>query len=104
MLFFHLPSQRLCPKLPRRTGTHCFLTIIVILRQLDKINRVVMQARQWKEHKRGKQADFLLERAFPWHLIERIGVYSWIVYQRVANKLPTNGHRPPVEIIKSWYY
>ncbi len=74
------------------------------LGQVNRIDWKAVQAKEWEYHKDGKQAGFLLESAFPWHLIERIGVYSPIVRQRVANKLPTNDHRPPVEVIQSWYY
>lgn len=74
------------------------------LGQVNRIDWKAVQAKEWEYHKDGKQAEFLLESAFPWHLIERIGVYSPIVRQRVANKLPTNDHRPPVEVIQSWYY
>jgi len=52
----------------------------------------------------GKQAEFLLEHSFPWHLVERIGVHSQAIYQRAANALPGGGHRPQVEIRPEWYY
>ena len=74
------------------------------LSELNEIDWVAIQANQWQNHKRGKQAEFLLEKAFPWHLIERIGVYSPIVCNQVANILPVNGHRPPIEVMRSWYY
>ena len=63
-----------------------------------------MQARDWRAHKEGKQAEFLLEQRFPWHLIERIGVKSAAVYSQVVNALPANGHRPAVEVLPDWYY
>lgn len=72
--------------------------------QLDKIDWVAVQARQWQRRKEGKQAEFLLEGSFPWCLIERIGIYSQSVHWQVVSALPANGHRPPVEIIESWYY
>ena len=74
------------------------------LGRLNQIDWDAVQANQWKRHKHGKQAEFLLENRFPWHLIERIGVYSRLVHQRAANSFPTDGHRPKVEILKAWYY
>lgn len=80
------------------------------LAQLDEINWDAVQANRWSgmgiatSVKEGKQAEFLLETSFPWGLVERIGVHSRAVYQQVANTLPANGHRPPVDIRPDWYY
>lgn len=74
------------------------------LARLNEINWTAVQARDWRAHKEGKQAEFLLERCFPWHLIERIGVKSKAVYGQVVNALPANGHRPTVEVLPDWYY
>ncbi len=74
------------------------------LARLSEINWTAVQARDWRAHKEGKQAEFLLEHRFPWHLIERIGVHSPVVYRQVVNTLPANGHRPPVEVRADWYY
>lgn len=74
------------------------------LARLGEINWTAVQARGWRAHKEGKQAEFLLEHRFPWHLIERIGVHSPVVYRQVVNALPANGHRPPVEVRADWYY
>jgi len=71
------------------------------LRELDWD---AIQATNWRQCKEGKQAEFLLESSFPWQLVERIGVHSRAIHQRAANTLPTNGHRPPVEIRPEWYY
>ncbi|AOS82059.1 DUF4433 domain-containing protein [Hydrogenophaga intermedia] len=72
--------------------------------RLGEINWVAVQARDWRAHKEGKQAEFLLEHRFPWHLIERIGVQSANVYRQVVNALPAHGHRPTVEVRSEWYY
>ena len=46
------------------------------------------------ECKEGKQAEFLLEQSFPWHLVERIGVQSRSdIRRRRRNALPAHG--PP---------
>lgn len=74
------------------------------LARLGEINWTAVQARNWRAHKEGKQAEFLLEHCFPWHLIERIGVHSAHVYRQAVNALPTHGHRPTVEVLADWYY
>lgn len=75
------------------------------LARLGEINWPAVQATDWRGGlKEGKQAEFLLEQRFPWHLIERIGVHSAAVYGQVVNVLPANGHRPPVEVRPDWYY
>ena len=80
------------------------------LAQLNEIKWEAVQTNRWSGNgiapsvKEGKQAEFLVEYNFPWHLVERIGVYSRGVYQQVANALPSGGHRPQVEIKPEWYY
>ncbi len=74
------------------------------LAQLDEIDWQAVQATQWKSCKDGKQAEFLIEESFSWHLIECIGVYSPTIYERVANALPINGHRPQVKVDRLWCY
>ena len=74
------------------------------LAQLDEIDWSAVQARQWQSSKEGKQAEFLLEQSFPWHLVERIGVLNLAVHAQVAHALPVQGHRPLVEIKTDWYY
>jgi len=80
------------------------------LAQLHEIDWNAVQTNKWSGNgvsssiKEGKQAEFLMEMSFPWHLIERIGVYSNPIYQQVANMLPINGHRPHIEILREWYY
>lgn len=74
------------------------------LARLNEINWTAVQARDWRAHKEGKQAEFLLEQRLPWHLIERIGVKSAAIYGQVVNALPAHGHRPMVEVLPDWYY
>jgi hypothetical protein len=75
------------------------------LARLGEINWTAVQATNWSGGlKEGKQAEFLLEQHFPWHLVERIGVQSAAVYGQVVNTLPANGHRPTVEVLPDWYY
>ena len=80
------------------------------LAQLDEINWEAVQTNRWGGNgiassiKEGKQAEFLIEHDFPWHLVKRIGVYSWGVYQQVTTALSVGNHRPLVEIKPEWYY
>ncbi|MFG0410278.1 DUF4433 domain-containing protein [Pseudomonas sp. FYR_11] len=74
------------------------------LTRLNEIDWNAVQARDWRQRKEGKQAEFLLEYSFPWHLVERIGVQSRQIYTQVANVLPAQGHRPTVELRPEWYY
>ncbi len=74
------------------------------LDQLGEIDWSAVHARDWRRCKDGKQAEFLLELSFPWHLVERIGVLSRSTYTSALNALPASGHRPPVEIRPEWYY
>ena len=77
----------------------------VSLDHLDQINWTSVQARQWAgAAKEGKQAEFLVEHSFPWHLVERIGVHSNTYVQPVSAAMGAAGHRPPIEIRRDWYY
>lgn len=77
---------------------------IADLTQLCKIDWAAVQARNWRQCKEGKQAEFLVELNFPWHLVERIGVFSRVIYQQVCNAMPASGHRPRAEVLTEWYY
>jgi hypothetical protein len=74
------------------------------LKQLNKINWESVNAEFWKDCKEAKQAEFLLERYFPWYLVKKIGVHSDGIKQRVISILNSNEHRPNVEIKREWYY
>jgi hypothetical protein len=77
---------------------------------LGDINWDAVQARQWSGNgisrsiKEGKQAEFLIERSFPWHLVERIGVHSPSIVPLVSNAMQGSTHRPRIEIKREWYY
>ena len=51
-----------------------------------------------------KQAEFLVERRFPWRLVCRIGVYSEGVAERVRWLLEGVAHAPDVEVHREWYH
>lgn len=74
------------------------------LRQLGEVDWDAVQARDWKACKEGKQAEFLVERSFPWHLVERIGVASHRTLQAAQQALRGGGRSPVVEIRSEWYY
>ena len=63
-----------------------------------------VDARDWQNCKEGKQAEFLLEKRFPWHLVESIGVCNRAVYQQVSHTLEKSEHRPELNIKTDWYY
>jgi hypothetical protein len=52
--------------------------------------------------KEGKQAEFLLEASFPWHLVERIGVHSLTRADEVRALVGNSG--PAIEVRRNWYY
>lgn len=74
------------------------------LSQLHRIDWAAVQSHQWRHCKEGKQAEFLLERSLPWHLVERVGVRSHAIHRAAVDALPPHGHRPAVEILPDWYY
>ncbi|MCD9499346.1 DUF4433 domain-containing protein [Photobacterium carnosum] len=74
------------------------------LAQLHELDWPAIYARQWQGCKEGKQAEFLIEQSFPWHLVEAIVVQSPNIYQQVVNALQMAAHRPPVTINSNWYY
>jgi hypothetical protein len=75
------------------------------LGQLKMINWEAIAARNWSGDRKGpKQAEFLIEDSFPWHLVSRIGVRSRTIYVRVQNVLSGRRHRPRLEIRPGWYY
>ncbi len=74
------------------------------LSQLDEVDWDAVQARDWRQCKEGKQAEFLIERQFSWELVSRIGVRSQQVYGQVVTALRAAAHKPRIEIKPDWYY
>ena len=74
------------------------------MEQLDEIDWDAVEARDWRQCKEGKQAEFLIEQRFSWHLVSRIGVHSRQVCDQVAAALEAAAHKPRVEIRREWYY
>jgi hypothetical protein len=74
------------------------------LSQLGEIDWNAVGARDWRGYKEGKQAEFLIEREFPWELVSRIGVRSRAAYDQVLTVLQGLPHKPVVEMKPEWYY
>lgn len=71
---------------------------------LKEINWEAVNSTSWSALKEEKQAEFLVERCFPWQLIERIGVRSLRVQMAVTDALAAMGHETNVSTMPSWYY
>lgn len=74
------------------------------LAELDEINWEAIDARDWRSCREEKQAEFLVERSFPWELIELIGVQNEATYRNALLALSGCEHKPRVEVVKHWYY
>ena len=82
----------------------CYFDDYTGLENLNKINWKAVQARYWKNIRESKQAEFLVEKKFCWNLVERIGVYSDNIKEKVISSIQFAIHKPQVERICSWYY
>jgi len=76
------------------------------LNQLDQINWDAVNAKDFRDPlvKEGKQAEFLLYREFPWHLVGSIGVNSERMVGQVNQILENSDHLPVVAVQHAWYY
>lgn len=74
------------------------------LAKLDELDWAAIDAHYWQDCKEPKQAEFLVERSFPWQLVRRIGVSSRRFYTEVRAVLAAVEHEPHLEIIPDWYY
>ena len=74
------------------------------LTQLGEIDWDAVQARSWQGRTHGKQAEFLVERSFPWALVRRVGVRSVQVQDQARDAMREAEHGPAVELRREWYY
>lgn len=77
------------------------------LARLGELDWVAIDSRDPRDQvagKHGRQAEFLMERYFPWSLVERIGVISREVKDQVDGALRKARHRPRVEVRRDWYH
>ncbi len=72
--------------------------------QLNEINWGAVEALNWQDCQEGKQAEFLIEKQFPWSLVSRIGLRTQMVKKQVNDILNNAPHNPQAEIITKWYY
>jgi hypothetical protein len=76
------------------------------LDQLNEVNWDVVAASDFRDSviKEGKQAEFLVYKSFPWHLVERIGVCNSAALQKAQTAIQGADHRPVVTVKTDWYY
>jgi hypothetical protein len=76
------------------------------LNRLNEIDWYAVNAQDYRDRhiKEGKQAEFLMHRLFPWHLIESIGVYSEGILRQVEKLLEGCDYQPLVATRPGWYY
>jgi len=76
------------------------------LDELEEINWAAVSATDFRspDVKEGKQAEFLVHGSFPWELVRRVGVCSARIKAQAEAALQIAAHRPPVEILRDWYY
>jgi hypothetical protein len=76
------------------------------LDRLAEVNWSAVKATDFRNPliKDGKQAEFLVFESFPWSLVERIGVASQAVLQRIQQVLAAGARRPPANVEPRWYF
>ena len=76
------------------------------LAELSALDWGAIAATDWKAAsvRDPKQAEFLVERFFPWSLVERIGVVDAQMAARVAVTIAVARHKPEIVVRPSWYY
>jgi len=76
------------------------------LDELDQIDWDAVAATDFSsaDVKEAKAAEFLLHGAFPWELVERVGVNSMTIGQQVTTMVAMGTHHPTVEVRRDWYF
>jgi ssDNA thymidine ADP-ribosyltransferase, DarT len=74
------------------------------LAQIEDINWDAVSAKYWSSCREAKQAEFLIERQFPWHLVEEIAVINQVTHNLAVNAIADAAYRPGVHIRPAWYY
>ncbi len=72
--------------------------------QIGDINWEAVNAKYWSSFREAKQAEFLIEQQFPWHLVEEIAVINQLTGQLASQAIAGAVHRPAVQIRPAWYY
>lgn len=71
---------------------------------LQQLDWEAISAERWDERREAKQAEFLLERFFPFGFVQRIGVFSEDYRRRVCAILEDTDYSPRVQVQRDWYY
>ncbi len=91
----------------RNAGTY-YTNFYCRVADLDKVNWDAVQSTDFRDMlvKEGKQAEFLVYESFPWHLVEKIGVYDTNIVDQVNTILDRydTPHRPVIINERTWYY
>ena len=77
--------------------------------ELDKVAGLdwnAIDATDWRASmvRERKQAEFLVERFFPWSLVDRVGVIDQARAQAVADEIVLVQHKPEIVVQRNWYY
>ena len=74
--------------------------------ELDQIDWAAVAATDFRDSgiKEGKQAEVLVQDFVPWQLVRRIGVMSMRVLHQAMRDMSGAGHRPRVEVCRTWYF
>lgn len=72
--------------------------------QLDELNWAAINEHYWSSVRDQKQAEFLIERCFPWGLVEEIAVKDNVIGQQAVQAIAQVQHRPTVQSRPNWYY
>jgi hypothetical protein len=74
------------------------------LTQIGDINWDAVNAKYWSSCREAKQAEFLIEEQFPWHLVEEIAVINQLTGEKAVQAIAGAAHRPGIQIRPTWYY
>jgi len=72
------------------------------LADIGKIDWESVSATNWSGRQDKKQAEFLVEKYFPWELVDEIGVYSH--HQQEQLYCIIGSQDLPIKVQRTWYY
>jgi hypothetical protein len=74
--------------------------------KLDDLDWEAISKADWRDPdvKEAKQAEFLVEKSFPWELFESIGVLDADIAGRVGDATKMADHQPNIRVKPAWYY
>ncbi len=71
---------------------------------INRLNWNAINTNSWSNCIEEKQAEFLVEKSLPWHLVGGIGVYSLEYYHKVYDAIVSAMHKPSIRVKREWYY